>query len=495
MDGKRRIQIGIRMRILYAVYRMMKKAPKRRKQVPLCVDLDGTLVQTDTLLESMLLLLKKQPMSFARIPFWLLRGKAYMKRHIAERVIPDPALLPYRQDMLVFLQEEKLRNRKLILATASDERIAKSVAKHLDIFDDVIGSDGKRNFSGRAKAAALNRMYGRGQYAYAGNSRKDIAVWQEAASAYVVRATKRVCNRVQKVAKITRTFPSTYSPCSMVRAMRPYQWSKNLLVFVPAIFGYKYAAGHFLAESILAFLVLNFVASAVYIANDLLDLESDRHHKQKRMRPFACGLLPIQLGVMMVLLFLILGITTTFLLPIEFLLIIVLYLAITTAYSFSVKRVPILDVLVLACLYVLRIYAGSTATGIETSQWLLGVSFLLFFGMAAAKRFIELQNEEQLHGRGYTKDDSEQLMLMGTMSSITAIPILMLYVQSDNALLHYNNPERLWLVIPVFLYWTARFWLFVRRGEVQEDPVVFVLKDKPTYYVSILVFCILWAAS
>jgi len=474
---------------------MAKKSFNRQKRLPLCVDLDGTLVQSDTLLESVLILLKKQPLSLTLAPFWLLHGKAHTKRKIAERAMPDIALLPYKQDFLAFLREERADGRKLILITGSDEQVAKKVAEHLKIFDDVIGSNGRENRSGKKKAEILSGKYGRGKYEYAGNSMKDFPVWQEAAGAYVVGANERVHRLASRASKVIRTFPMAVSSWSVAHAVRIHQWSKNLLVFIPALFGHKFATGPFLQNSFLAFVALSLLASAVYVTNDLLDLESDRSHTQKRSRPFASGSLSIQFGFALSLVLFVAGIAVATLLPVDFLFIVLLYLAITTTYSFALKQIPILDVLLLACLYVLRVFAGSAATGIEVSQWLLGVSLLLFFSIAVAKRCIELQCQCESNNRGYIRGDIEQLLTIGTVTSVAATPVLMLYVQSDSARLHYNNPTLLWLVVPIFLYWTTRFWFLVRRCQVGEDPVVFALKDRATYIVGAITFCILFLAS
>jgi len=478
---------------------MANSSSSRRKSIPLCVDLDGTLVKTDTLLESVLLLFRKQPFSISLIPYWLLRGKAHFKRQIANIVMPEPALLPYRQDLLEFLNKEHARGRKLVLATGSDERIAKNVANHIGIFDDVIGSNGKENRSGKTKAAVLNRTYGRGKYEYAGNSRKDIPVWREAAGAYVVGANTRVREQANRVSKIIRTFQSDISVGSIVKAIRLHQWSKNLLVFVPALFGHKFATGPFLIESVLAFITLSFLASVVYITNDLLDLESDRLHSQKKHRPFASGLLSIRVGFLLWFTFFIAGIAVAMLLPADFLFVVLIYLAVTTAYSLMLKQIPMLDVLVLACLYVLRIYAGSAATGIEVSQWLLGVSLLLFFSIAVSKRCVELQKQSafkhKTNGRGYSRSDLPYLMQIGTVASIAALPLLMLYVNSDKARMYYEHSVLLWFTLPLFLYWVSRFWLLVSRDAMLEDPVRFALKDKPTYVTAGLILFILFVAS
>ena len=483
----------------YAMPYMANSPSDHHKNIPLCVDLDGTLVKTDTLLESVLLLLKKNPLSFALIPYWLLRGKAHLKWQIANRAMPDPALLPYNKAFLLFLKKEKARGRKLVLATGSDERIAKHVAKYLGIFDDVIGSTSKENCSGQKKAEILNKTYGHGKYEYAGNSRKDVFVWRKAAGAYVVRANARVLKQASRVSKVIQTFPAEISVGSIIKTIRIHQWSKNLLVFVPALFGHKFATDPFLPESILAFIAFSLFASSVYIINDLLDLESDRLHEHKKQRPFASGSFSISSGFALLMILLVSGIAVTTLLPVGFLLVVLLYLAVTTAYSLKMKQIPILDVLVLACLYVLRIYAGSAATGIEVSKWLLGLSILLFFSIAVAKRCAELQKQavskHNVKGRGYNSSDLPHLMQAGIIASIATLPLLMLYVNSDKASMYYEHPVILWITLPFALYWISRFWLLVSRDAMLEDPVEFALKDKQTYITAGLILFILFAAS
>ena len=325
---------------------------------PLCVDLDGTLVKTDTLLETLLLLLKQNPLYLLMLPLWLRRGKAYLKQEISRRVALDAASLPYNEALLDYLQEERAAGRKLVLATAADQRIAARIAEHVGLFDEVIASEGGTNRSGGGKLELLKERYG--AFAYAGNADVDLQVWRGASEAVVVSPKRYLADKAREVTEVSRVFAEPVRPTwqLIVKAARLHQWAKNLLLFVPLLTSHQLLNPQLFAQAVLAFVAFGLCASSVYLTNDMLDLAADRQHHRKRFRPFASGTLPLKLGFMVTPLFLLSGVALAFFLPPTFLLLLVGYLILTVSYSFYIKQVALLDVILLAALYTVRIVAG-----------------------------------------------------------------------------------------------------------------------------------------
>ncbi|MCK6498733.1 MAG: UbiA family prenyltransferase, partial [Nitrospira sp.] len=453
-----------------------------RGRQPLCVDLDGTLIKTDLLWESLLLLLKQQPLLLFQFPFWLLKGKAHFKHEIARRVAVDVTSLPYHDELVAFLDEERRAGRELVLATASHVLYAQAVAAHLGLFEDrVYGSDASTNLKGARKVALLVKRYGVRQFAYAGNSTADLPVWAEAGEAIVVNAPPGLVSRARALTTVSRVFESPARRLKVIaKALRVHQWAKNALVFVPVIASHQFTNGRALLEASLAFLAFSLSASAVYIVNDCLDLSSDRIHPKKKHRPFASGNLSIPFGLVLAAACLIGGFLLALALPTAFLVVLAGYFALTTAYSFYLKQFVLLDVIVLAQLYTVRIYGGGAATDVVPSHWLLTFSLFLFLSLALVKRFTELRlmstmDESALHGRGYWVSDQEHISSIGTASGLLAVLVLALYISSKDVLLLYSHPEVLWLVCPVMLYWITRIWMLAYRNQMDDDPVVFAV--------------------
>ncbi|HNE32692.1 MAG TPA: UbiA family prenyltransferase [Nitrospira sp.] len=468
---------------------------------PLCVDLDGTLIKTDLLWESLLALLKQNPLSIFLLPVWLLRGRAYLKHQIAQRVTLDASTLPYDQELVEFLSKERLAGRELILATASHVSFAQVVATHLGLFDGrVFGSDSSVNLKGARKVALLVERYGTRRFAYAGNSTADFPVWAEASEAIVVNASAGVASRARTLTTVSRVFRAPVNLVKQVaKALRVHQWSKNVLVFVPGVASHQLANGWLLLQASLAFLSFSLCASAVYIVNDCLDLESDRRHPRKRNRPFASGNLSIPFGLALAAVCLIGGVLLALALPSVFLLVLGGYLALTTGYSFYLKQFVLVDVIVLAQLYTVRVYGGGAATGVPPSHWLLTFSLFLFLSLALVKRFTELRLMSQvegkgLHGRGYWVTDLEHISSIGTASGLLAVLVLALYISSKEVLLLYSHAEVLWLVCPVMLYWISRVWMLAYRNRMDDDPVVFAVKDPKSYAMAGIIAAILFFA-
>lgn len=469
---------------------------------PLCVDLDGTLIRTDLLWESLLALLKQSPLSVFRLPFWLLKGKASFKHEIARRVTLDASTLPYDQALVEFLSNERRSGRELVLATASHESFARAVAAHLGLFDErVFGSDASTNLKGARKVALLVERYGARRFAYAGNSTADLPVWAEANEAIVVNAAAGLVSRAQTLTPVSRVFSERVTWLKQVaKALRVHQWAKNVLVFIPVVASHQITNRALMLQATLAFLSFSFSASAVYIVNDCLDLASDRRHPRKKYRPFASGSLSIPFGLLLAAGCLVGGLVLALALPSPFLFVLAGYLVLTTGYSFYLKQFVLLDVIVLAQLYTVRVYGGGAATGVAPSHWLLTFSLFLFLSLALVKRFTELRltgeaEGKELHGRGYWVTDLEHISSIGTASGLLAVLVLALYISSKEVLLLYTHADVLWLVCPVMLYWISRVWMLAYRNRMDDDPVVFAVKDSKSYLMAAIIGAILFLAT
>lgn len=451
---------------------------------PLVVDLDGTLIMTDLLHESAVKILRDQPFLLPGLVLKLARGKAVVKQYIADRVELTPATLPYNTDLLNWLREERGRGRKLILCTASNKKFADDVAAFLGIFDEVMSSDESTNLGGEQKARALCERFGVGEFDYAGNSSADLPIWKCAAQAIVVNASDSLARRVAACSVVVRSFaPPRCGPQGWARALRLQQWLKNLLLFAPLLAAHRLVDLQAMSVLMMAFLSFSFCASAMYIVNDLLDLESDRLHPRKRNRPMAAGLIPIPLGLMMPPLLITAGVLLACQITQEFVLCLLSYLMLTVCYSWFLKRYILLDCITLAVLYTLRIVAGAAAISMGLSYWLLAFSVFLFLSLAFVKRYAELEvqlleGREKAHGRGYLTSDASLLQNLGISAGYAAALVLSLYLNSEQVLILYATPEFVWGAVLILLYWISWMWMQAHRGNMHDDPLVFAIKDK-----------------
>ncbi len=466
---------------------------------PLVVDLDGTLVGSDTLHESALRLLRDRPLDMLRLPLWLWQGKAVLKAQIARRVSLDVGCLPYRIDFLDWLREQKHQGRPLILCTASDQSTANAVAKHLGIFAEVLASDGQANLAGTSKAAALVHRFGERGFDYAGNAKVDLAVWQHAQHALVVNAAAGLAEQASKCCSVEKEFPRVAATWADARrTLRVHQWLKNLLLFVPLVAAHSFVDASQWAALLLAFVAFSLTASAVYIANDLFDLDSDRQHPRKRDRPFASGRVPVWWGAVLAPLLMVAGTWIGGQVGGHFLSWLLAYLGLTFAYTWGIKRMLVLDCLTLAMLYTVRIIAGAAAAHVNLSFWMLAFAVFLFLSLAFVKRYAELRTQQQLGnaqapGRGYQTTDAPLLQTMGIVSGYTAVLVLALYLNSDAVLKLYKSPLLMWAAVPVLLYWVSWMWMQAQRGQMHDDPLVFALRDRSSLAAG-LVFAAVLAA-
>ena len=462
-------------------------------QVPLVTDLDGTLVATDTLVESVLSLCRRKLSTLLFLPVWLFRGKAALKSEIAKRIQLDPAGLPYRQDVVEYLRAERAKGRRIVLATASHETTAAAVATHLGLFDQVLASTDAKNLKGTAKRDELVKLFGARGFDYIGDSNSDIPVWAASGIGHVAGSVRRLPGAA--LAAGTRAGQVFSGPApsfkTFVKAIRIHQWVKNVLVFVPAILN------HYIDWSILRALVISFfcfslVASGSYLANDLFDLDSDRKHPRKSRRPLASGQLPIAQGIGLAILLLTTGIALSFSVNLALTALLLVYLGLTAAYSSFLKGRPILDVVTLAMLYTLRVYTGGVVAAAYVSPWLFQFSIFLFLSLAFVKRYSELvavRHERRSHtpGRGYRLQDLSIISQAGVGSGLLAGLVLALYINDHEIESLYPHWQMLWFVCPLFIYWIVRVWLVAHRGNMHDDPIVFAFRDRVSYLVGLMI--------
>lgn len=460
-------------------------------KIPLYVDLDGTLLKSDMLWETALEELLARPWSIPTLVREAFRGRAAFKRYLALRRGIRPETLPYNEPFLAWLEIERMGGRRLILATASDEVIAKTIADHLGIFQEFVASDGVINLKG-ARKLALMQARENGPFGYAGNSRSDLSIWEYCQEAIPVSAAKSVSAEVRKACKVPIEFSRrSRSVRVWSKLVRSHQWSKNLLVFVPVLTSHRIFDRGALLPALEMAVSLSLAASATYIFNDLHDLASDRQHPRKRLRPLASGDVSIPEGIAVAGLLGVTGFGLAALSGMPAVLMLASYVLISAAYSLHLKKKLLVDVFTLSGLYTLRIIAGGIVTSIMLSGWLLSFSVFLFLSLGFSKRAAEIRafqrpGKTNLAGRAYRRSDFLQINQFGVVSGFTSSLVLALYVGSDQVVRLYREPAWLWMLVPLFLFWISRLWLLAYRGELNEDPVVFALTDRGTLYVGAL---------
>ena len=461
---------------------------------PLVVDLDGTLVATDTLHELLLEIAGRSPLHLPSALLAISRGRAGFKTAVAKLAHLDPAALPYRNEVLGLIIDAKEQGRPIVLASASHWATVQSVADHLGLFDAVIATEDRSNRKGPHKLEAIRDLltvkeWG-GHFDYVGDEQADLAIWAEAHTAYVVAASRSVRQRVSSQHDIIDLVPSGGGSAwyELLVAARPYQWSKNLLLLVPMIASQEVRDWGICWSLLFAFIAFSLCASAVYLVNDMLDLRADRLHPTKRNRPIAAGRLAPKHAVFGAIGLLIVAFVVSLIaLPMLFTQILTAYFVLTSAYSLYIKGKVMLDVVWLAGLYTLRIIAGGAAVAIVPSEWLLGFTMFTFLSLAFAKRFCELSlmlraGMERATGRGYHTSDLPIVQTMGVGSGYLSVLIFALYITSDDVKLIYNTPKVLWLACPLILYWMSRMWLLAQRGDMRGDPLLFALSDRVSYF-------------
>jgi len=463
----------------------MQTLVKTEARDVLAVDLDGTLIASDMLHESFWATLgADRPQVFKALGALLSGGKAKLKAELAGAQV-DVSKLPYKVEVLDEIRKRRDAGAHVVLATASDRALAEAVAGHLGLFDEVLASDGTTNLKGPVKAEALVEKFGEKGFAYMGDAPADLAVWKVAGEAVTVDVSDTVASQVsaEKVTQIETAAAPSARLTAGIKALRPHQWLKNVLVFVPMLLAHDLGPTTVLA-ALAAFVAFSLVASSVYVLNDLLDLSADRAHPRKRLRPFASGALPLQLGLVLAPGLFLAGAVIAALVSPLFLLVLLFYYVCTLAYSLILKRITVIDICMLAGLYTLRVIAGAAATLTPPSVWLLGFSIFFFLAMAAVKRQAELVDlvstgrDTTAAGRGYLPEDLPLITMMALSSGYVSVLVAGLYLTSDAVAELYSFPPALWGICAVLIYWVSRVVMLTHRQRMHDDPIVFALTDK-----------------
>ncbi len=476
----------------------LSSEPARPTGPALCVDLDGTLLNSDILYESLLALLARSPLHAFLIPFWLLRGKAALKRELAKRVRLPADTLPYNAQVLETLRTTSLRPR--VLCTASDQMLVNPIAEHLGLFEEVIASDGLQNLSGANKARALVKRFGVRGFEYMGNGRVDLAVWGQASGAWVVNNGRKLARSAAQRTELRAHWPAPARRKTWLKALRLHQWLKNLLVFVPLVTAHRFLDSASVIEALVALVAFGLCASGVYVLNDLLDLTPDRQHPRKRNRPFAAGKLPLLHGIFVAPTLTLCGLALSLLCNPRFTAVLLVYYVMTLGYSLRLKRIVMIDVVLLAALYTVRIIGGAVAIEAEPSFWLLAFSMFIFLSLALLKRYTELTMAASLgkdgaSGRSYSVSDLTLVQSFGTAAGYLGVLVFALYIDSPESQKLYATPKLLWLLCPVLLYWISRTWFVAHRGRMHDDPIVFAARDRVSQIVGGLALLIVLAAT
>lgn len=471
------------------------------KEVPLAVDLDGSLVKSNLLIESCFALMRQKPQYVFMLPLWLARGRAYLKTEIARRAALDIEALPYHPALLDYLDEQKRQGRRLVLATAAARKYAEQVADHLGFFDEVLATAPNLNLRRQAKRDALVERFGAERFDYVGGDAADLPIWSAARKAILVDPSPAIARHAAQAAEIDKRFDAAQSPWrALLAAIRPHQWLKNILLFVPLAASHQLNEPELLLATWLGFFAFSLCASSVYLLNDLLDLPDDRRHPSKRHRPFAAGSLPLMLGIGIIPLLLGSALGLALFISPLFLAVLATYYVITLAYSLWLKQIVIADVLTLAVLYTLRVIGGAAAIVVAPSFWLLAFSMFLFLSLALVKRYTELitlreAGRVEAGGRGYSISDLELLSSLGAASGYLAVLVLALYINSDAVTQLYDWPELIWLLCPILLFWISRVWVIAHRGRMQDDPILFAIRDRVSLITTGLAFAVLLVAA
>ncbi|WP_417410400.1 UbiA family prenyltransferase [Hoeflea sp.] len=456
-------------------------AMSQNQHVPLCIDLDGTLIATDTLWEGLASVLIRRPWLFFAVIAWAIAGKAVLKREIAARYVRTGAEWPYRSEVVDRINIARESGQPVWLVTGAAESTANIIADHLGLFDRVLHSTDTENLTSRRKRERLVSLCGDGGFDYAGNSRDDLTVFDAARRAIVV-APDRAASRWARVHDAEMLPLRKTSPLAVLKSIRVHQWLKNVLIAVPLVLNHEFANFNLLLAAVAAFFSFSFLASAVYVVNDISDLANDRLHPRKRLRPLAAGTVSIPVISATAAGLLLASVALASLLPPLFWAVLAIYALVTTVYTFVLKRKLLVDVFTLAGLYTVRIVAGAAATGVDLSFWLLAFSIFFFLSLALVKRYVELDelaedSDVQLKGRSYVGSDKDMIGQAGIAAAFSAAMVLALYVDSSEVASMYPQPALLWPLCPLILYMLLRIWVLARRSQMHEDPVVFIMRD------------------
>lgn len=468
-----------------------------RQQRVIAVDLDNTLIKSDTLHEQLARFVFQKPHLLPRLARSLLRGKAAFKACCADAIVLDPENLHTCVDILAFLREEKEKGSHIVLCTAADHRVAQTVADHLGIFDEVIATRDGSNLKGGNKAEMLARRFPAG-FIYAGDHAADLSVWAMAQGIILVGVSASVARQARALGKpvLAEFRPRSQAPSRLkvwLQALRVHHWSKNVLMFVPLILAHNWGDGGLILRTVLGFGLLLLMTSSTYLINDLADIDADRRHPTKRRRPIASGSLPLMHAIAFPVVVIPLVMVASVLLSPSFAVAIGAYLVLTLAYSFGLKRIPLLDTFIIAALFTLRLAMGVALLEVAIPIWLFTFSMFFFFSLATAKRHAEIVQARDTKGgvlkaRGYEVDDWPITLVFGVGAGLGSLSILVLYMVDEAfRVVGYSRPEYLWAINLMVAIWIGRIWLLTHRGQMHDDPVSFALRDRPSRGIAALI--------
>lgn len=469
---------------------------KSEESEVICVDLDYTLISTDILIEQIIKFLKRNPFKIFLLVIWFFKSKRYLKKKLFENVKVDYLNLPYREEVINFIKQEKERNKKVVLITATYYEIANQINSQLKIFDEVYGSNENISLKGKNKEKFLVGKFGIGAFSYIGDSISDLPIWRKSRKSYLV-SNSRFMNFLLKKRKnfAGNLLPNETKLVDFFKLLRLHQWVKNILIFIPLLLAHEFQNFFAISRSIIAFFSFSLLASALYIMNDIIDIDNDRNHPTKKFRPIASGYFSAYTALFISFITftsaLILGWQVNY----TFILILLAYVLINLFYSLWAKQVEILDIFTLSIFYVIRLYAGSVATNIQISNWLLAFSMFFFLSLATLKRFSEIKlsnsSPRESFGRPYSPESSNFFLTFGIASSFASIVVLILYINSEKVLGLYRNPNFLWLDAFLLLLWMSIIWNLANKGKIDYDPVFESLKN-PTLVLLELGMIVVW---
>lgn len=477
----------------------MGDTQSRPVAIPLVVDMDGTLLRTDTLQEGLVAYVSQNPFRLFRVLGWIARGKMVLKERVSTHAPLDSATLPVNERVLEYVRHQRGTGRAALLVTGAAHGTAQSVFEVVGEFDEVITTSPiNGNLSGDRKATYLVNRFGAGGYSYIGDSRKDMAIWRAAHDGVAVDAGYGIRRELKSLSSPMVYFNSPRADArTWVKQLRLHQAAKNVLILAPLVLAHQFLDAPSLLRGTLMLIAFTCLSCGTYIWNDLHDLAADRSHPTKKNRPLAAGLIPIHRALAVAGALLVSAFAISASLGWDAVAILLVYLVTTVSYSSFFKRVIVADVIVLAALYTVRIFAGAIAVHVSLSIWVILTSVFLFFSLALMKRYSEFVKYEgtQLSGRGYQYRDRGAILAFGVASSLVTVLVIGLYVDSDAVRVLYATPEILWAVIPLVLYWVTRLWILTERGDMNDDPVAFTLTDRVSQVVLLATATVVVAAT
>lgn len=466
------------------------------KEIPLIVDLDGTITKSDLFFETLVIFIKKNPLNIFFIFFWLFFGKSFLKLKLSEKITISPSDIKYRKEVINYLNHQKQNKRKIYLFSGSSINQVKEVHDYLNIFDGYYGTTINLNLISYNKLNYIKKFFGSVEFDYIGDSSKDIVLWNASRKAIIVdpkfNINKKIKISSKNIIYLTDFISKKDKAKIFFKSIRIYQWVKNFLVFLPIILSQNFIGINFINAS-LAFISFSFISSATYLLNDIFDINEDREHIRKKHRPIASGEMSINSAIKIAfLLFFLSGLISIVLLPLAYFKIVFLYVFITILYTTLLKKIIYLDILILSIFYILRIIAGGLATSIDVSNWLILFSFVFFIFLAGIKRLAEIVNiinDDNLNnfGRSYNEKHFDQIRYVCMISGASSILFLSNYFFSSKVLELYNSPQYLLFACPILLLWEYKIYRNTLNKKMTDDPIIYIFKDKNSWYTFFLI--------